>query len=312
VLLIVLICVAVSAAFILLFLMEIAPSRNPIMAQRLAELQSGGRDTPSILQRRRRQAQTDRLKAVVQAFGEAVQERSASTSAVRQRLIRAGYPNASAVPFYLAARILAPALLGGTAILAFPLLGWSAIMTTLVTVYFAAMGYVLPTLIVGQRIKRRQKEMQRALPDALDMLVVSVEAGLGLNQALVRVSEEIDRISPVLSEQLALVNLEIRAGTAREEALRNFADRTGLADIASLVGMLIQTDRFGTSVAQALRVHAETMRTKRRQRAEEAAAKTTIKLIFPLVFCIFPAMFVVILGPALIQIFEALKGFGGV
>ena len=131
--------------------------------------------------------------------------------------------------------------------------------------------------------------MQKALPDALDMLVVCVEAGLGLNQALVRVSEEIDRISPVLSEQLALVNLEIRAGTARDEALRNLAERTGLQDISSLVGMLIQTDRFGTSVAHALRVHAETMRTKRRQRAEEAAAKTTIKMIFPLVFCIFPA-----------------------
>jgi tight adherence protein C len=141
--------------------------------------------------------------------------------------------------------------------------------------------------------------------------VVSVEAGLGLNQALVRVSEEIYRISPVLSEQLALVNLEIRAGTSREEALRNLAERTGLQDISSLVGMLIQTDRFGTSVAQALRVHSETMRTKRRQRAEEAAAKTTIKMVFPLVFCIFPALFVVILGPALIQIYKALAGFGG-
>jgi tight adherence protein C len=115
----------------------------------------------------------------------------------------------------------------------------------------------------------------------------------------------------VLSEQLALVNLEIRAGTSRPEALRNLAERTGLQDISSLVGMLIQTDRFGTSVAQALRVHSETMRTKRRQRAEEAAAKTTIKMIFPLVFCIFPALFVVILGPALIQIYKALASFGG-
>ena len=106
------------------------------------------------------------------------------------------------------------------------------------------------------------------------------------------------------------MNLEIRAGTAREEALKNLGERTGLGDITSLVGMLIQTERFGTSVAQALRTHADTMRTKRRQRAEEAAAKTTIKLIFPLVFCVFPAMFVVILGPAVIQIIQALKGFG--
>jgi tight adherence protein C len=133
-----------------------------------------------------------------------------------------------------------------------------------------------------------------------------VEAGLGLNQAMVRVSEEIERLSPVLSEQLALVNLEIRAGTAREEAFRNMGERTGLEDVKSLMAMLVQTDRFGTSIAQALRVQADTLRTKRRQRAEEAAAKTTIKLVFPLVLFIFPAMFVVILGSALIQIFEAL------
>ena len=148
--------------------------------------------------------------------------------------------------------------------------------------------------------------MQKALPDALDLLVVCVEAGLGLNQALVRVSEEIERLSPMLSEQFALVNLEIRAGTPRDEAFRNMGERTGLDDIKSLMAMLIQTDRFGTSVAQALRVQADTLRTKRRQRAEEAAAKTTIKLVFPLVLFIFPAMFVVILGSAIIQIFEAL------
>jgi tight adherence protein C len=311
VLALVLICVAVSAAFVLLFLLEIAPGRNPLVSERLAELQSSGRDTPTILQRRRRQARTDRLKGVLQAFGEAVQERSSNSSALRQRLIRAGYPNAAAVPMFLGARLALPAGLFIGAGTLLPTLGYSAAVTLIMAVYFAVMGYVLPGIVVGQRIKRRQKEMQRALPDALDMLVVSVEAGLGLNAALVRVSEEMDRMSPVLSEQLGLVNLEIRAGTSREDALRNLADRTGLQDISSLVGMLIQTDRFGTSVAQALRVHAETMRTKRRQRAEEAAAKTTIKLVFPLVFCIFPAMFVVILGPALIEIYHALSGFGG-
>ncbi len=307
----VLICVAVSAAFVLLFLLEMAPGRNALMTERLAELQSTGRDTPAILQRRRRQARTDRLKGVLQAFGEAVQERSSSTSALRQRMIRAGYPNAAAVPMFMGARLALPAglFIGAGALL--PALGYSAATTLIMAIYFGVMGYVLPGLVVSRQIKKRQKEMQKALPDALDMLVVSVEAGLGLNAALVRVSEEMDRMSPVLSEQLGLVNLEIRAGTSREDALRNLAERTGLQDISSLVGMLIQTDRFGTSVAQALRVHADTMRTKRRQRAEEAAAKTTIKLVFPLVFCIFPAMFVVILGPALIQIYQALGRFGG-
>jgi tight adherence protein C len=308
---IVLICVAVSAAFVLLFLIEIAPGRNPLMAQRLSELQAAQHDTPATLERRRRQVMGERLKGVLQAFGEAVQERNRNNSAVRLRLIQAGYPNAAAVPMYLGLRVAVPALMGMGAALLLPAMGYSAAKTLIMAVYFGAMGYVLPSWMVGRRLKKRQKEMQKALPDALDMLVVSVEAGLGLNQALVRVSEEIYRISPVLSEQLALVNLEIRAGTSREEALRNLAERTGLQDISSLVGMLIQTDRFGTSVAQALRVHSETMRTKRRQRAEEAAAKTTIKMVFPLVFCIFPALFVVILGPALIQIYKALSSFGG-
>jgi tight adherence protein C len=311
VLALVLICVAVSAAFVLLFLLEIAPGRNPLVSQRLAELESTGGDTPAVLLRRRRQARTDRLKGVLQAFGEAVQERSSSSSMLRQRLIRAGYPNAAAVPMFMGARLALPAGLFIGAGTVLPALGYSAAVTLIMAVYFAIMGYVLPGLVVGRKVKKRQKEMQKALPDALDMLVVSVEAGLGLNAALVRVSEEMDRMSPVLSEQLGLVNLEIRAGTSREDALRNLADRTGLQDISSLVGMLIQTDRFGTSVAQALRVHSDTMRTKRRQRAEEAAAKTTIKLVFPLVFCIFPAMFVVILGPALIQIHKALGSFGG-
>jgi tight adherence protein C len=309
--LLVLLLIGVSAAFLFMFVLEMSPRRSPAVSQRLSELQALGPDSRSVLARRRRQERTETLKSVVQAFGESMLERSNEPpSALRLRLIQAGYPMASAVPMYLGTRILLPAALGLGAMLVLPLLGLSAVVVLLGVTYFVAMGYVLPSLLLSIRTKKRQKEMQRALPDALDMLVVSVEAGLGLNQAMVRVAEEIDRLSPVLSEQLSLVNLEIRAGTAREEALRNLADRTGLADIASLTGMLIQTDRFGTSVATALRIHADTMRTKRRQRAEEAAAKTTIKLIFPLVFCIFPAMFVVILGPALIQIMQALKGFG--
>jgi tight adherence protein C len=305
--------VGVSAAFLFLFLLELAPRRPQMVSQRLTELQALGPDSGSVLQRRRRQERAEQLKSVIQAFGESMIERSGGQppSALRLRLIQAGYPSAGAVPMYMGTRVLLPASLGVGAMLLLPIIGFRAIGIILGVIYFVAVGYVAPSMHLSMRVRRRQKEMQRALPDALDMLVVSVEAGLGLNQALVRVAEEIDRLSPVLSEQLALVNLEIRAGTPREEALKNLADRTGLPDITSLTGMLIQTERFGTSVAQALRIHADTMRTKRRQRAEEAAAKTTIKLIFPLVFCIFPAMFVVILGPAVIQIVQALKGFGG-
>lgn len=136
--------------------------------------------------------------------------------------------------------------------------------------------------------------------------MVSVEAGLGLDQALQRVGQELAFAYPELSDELRLVNLELRAGNARSEALRNLADRTGVDDLSSLTAMLIQTDKFGTSVAQSLRVHSDTMRTKRRQRAEEAAAKTGVKMIFPLVFCIFPAIWVVTIGPAAIKFVEVL------
>ena len=168
-------------------------------------------------------------------------------------------------------------------------------------------GWIAPTFIVRSRLKKRQKEVQLAMPDMLDLLVVCVEAGLGLNQALTRVADEIHHVSPVMSEQLTLVNLEMRAGTPREDALKHLAERTGLPDMKSLVAMLVQTDRFGTSVADALRIQADTLRTKRRQRAEEAAAKTTIKLVFPLVLCIFPAMFVVVLAPSVIAIMRELE-----
>ena len=307
---IVLVALCVGAA--VLFVMELAPSRSSAVARRLEEVQAGGlMAAPQVLRRRRRQEQAERLTSIIQALGEKVEVGHRDTSALRLRLIQAGYPQASAVPVYLGARIGLPLLMGGSLMLLLPALGQAWVTAVLLGVWGALFGFIAPTFIVRSRIARRQKQMQKALPDALDLLVVCVEAGLGLNQAMVRVAEEIERVSPVLSEQVGLVNLEIRAGTPRDEAFRNLGHRTGVQDIKSLMAMLIQTDRFGTSIAQALRTHAETMRTKRRQRAEEAAAKTTIKLVFPLVLFIFPALFVIILGPALLQIFEALGSFPG-
>jgi tight adherence protein C len=148
--------------------------------------------------------------------------------------------------------------------------------------------------------------MRLGLADALDLLIVTVEAGLGLDQAIARVSEELAFAHKDLTDELRLINLEIRAGKARAEALQNLAVRTGIDDVASLVTMLVQTDKFGTSVAQSLRVHAETVRTKRRQRAEEAAAKTGAKMVFPLVVCIFPAIWVVTVGPVVIKFIHVL------
>jgi tight adherence protein C len=303
-----LVALAVGAA--VLFFVELAPSRSAAVTQRLEELRTGAGSIPDIVRRRRRQLQSERLAGIIQALGEKVEVGHRDTSALRLRLIQAGYPNPSAVPLYLGFRIGLPLALGAGVLLLIPALGQRWSIAVLGGVWAALVGYVLPTFFIRARIGKRQKEMQKALPDALDLFVVCVEAGLGLNQAIMRVSEEIERVSPVLADQLALVNLEIRAGTPRDEALRNLGDRTGLQDIKSLMAMLIQTDRFGTSVAQALRTHAETMRTKRRQRAEEAAAKTTIKLVFPLVLFVFPALFVIILGPAVIQIIETLSNFG--
>ena len=165
----------------------------------------------------------------------------------------------------------------------------------------AFIGYMIPGFIVARRIRQRKLQIQNGLPDALDLLIVSLEAGLALDQAILKCAEELAIAYPALSHELGMINIETRAGKPRLEALKNFAARTQVDDVRALVAMLVQTDRFGTSVAQALRTHAEVSRLKRRQRAEEKAAKLSVKLIFPLVFCLLPAFFVVAVGPAIIK-----------
>jgi tight adherence protein C len=186
--------------------------------------------------------------------------------------------------------------------------GTSAMIFALI---FGAMGYYVPTLWLGRAINRRRGEIQNGLPDAIDLMIVCIEAGSGIDQALNRVAEELAIAYPALARELELVSAETRAGKPRLEAFRNFADRTKVDDVRSLVAMLIQTDRFGTSIGQALRTHAETSRTKRRQRAEEKAAKLAVKLLFPLVFCLFPAFYVIVLGPSMLSLFRHfVYGFG--
>lgn len=174
------------------------------------------------------------------------------------------------------------------------------------------LGALIPDMVVTRLIQRRKGILQRSLPDALDLAVICVEAGLGLDQSLIRIGQELKNVHPALSEELNLYSLEVNAGKKRADALRNMGQRTDVDDFKAFSAVLIQTDRFGTSVAQALRVFAETMRSKRRQRAEEQAAKMSIKMIPPLVFFIFPAIFVVILGPAIIAIVRhLLPGLAG-
>lgn len=298
--------VATSAALLVSGVVELVPDRSRAVLRRLAELH--GAEARRRVQRRRRQVLRERLEAILQVFGERVASRRAERSAVKRTLIQAGYRRPNAVAIYLALRILLMAGFGGIVLFTLPLVGARPRAVILMGGTMALLGWTLPRIILLRQVAGRKREIQNALADALDLLVVCVEAGLGLNQAMVRVAREIEHVSPTLSEELRIVNLEIQTGSPRAEALRNLGERTGVEDVRSLTGMLIQTDRFGTSIAQALRVHSNTLRTKRRQRAEEAAAKTAIKLIFPLVFFIFPPMFVVILGPAVLRIMAQLKG----
>ena len=300
-------CVALSVTFVFLFIVQMLPGRSAALSQRLSELEQSSAGPVEVLLRQRRQDRSDRFKSILEAWGERLEGRRTDNANTKRFLVQAGYLNPMSVSYYWGTRFVLMAGLGAAALLFLPVTGIGFLTSAFAALWFAALGWIAPTFYVGARVKRRQKEIVKALPDALDLLVVCVEAGLGLNQAIVRVSEEINHVSQLMSDQLALVNLEIRAGTPRDEALRNLGERTGVPDVQSLVTMLIQTDRFGTSIAQALRVHADTMRTKRRQRAEEAAAKTTIKLVFPLVLFIFPTMFVVILAPALIRIVRTLE-----
>jgi len=187
----------------------------------------------------------------------------------------------------------------------------SGLDSPVLLVSVTAFGFFLPRFALKRKIQARQQRIKLALPDALDLTVICVEAGLALDQAVMRVGQDLHHAHPDLSEEFHFVNLEMRAGKPRAEALRNLVDRTGVDDIRSLVGTLIQTDRFGTSVAQALRVHSDSLRTERRQRAEEQAAKTTIKMVIPLVLFVLPSIIFVTLGPAIIQLVRTLKPVSG-
>ena len=175
---------------------------------------------------------------------------------------------------------------------------------------FGAVGYIAPKMWLDRRINKRKERIRRDLPDAIDLLVICVDAGLGLDQAVLRVSDELNHSHPVLRQELQRVHFEQRAGRTRHESWQSLADRTALPEVASLVNILVQSDRFGTQVAKALGTFADDIRQQQRQRAEEAVARLKIKIIFPLVFLIFPCLFIVILGPAALNIAQELQHFG--
>ncbi|MDB5960982.1 MAG: type secretion system protein [Massilia sp.] len=251
----------------------------------------------------------ERVAKVAQPFTRlSLPEEGWEKSTLRIRFMNAGWRTASAPTLYFASKtVLAlglPALLALVLALTNRLAGDESLL--LVLFACAALGYYIPNMVLERLVKRRQREIFETVPDALDLLTVCVEAGLSLERALIKVAAEIHIKSLVLAQELQLVLMEMRAGFTKEKALRNFALRTGVDDVDTLVAMLIQSERFGTSMGAALRVHSDNLRTRRRLMAEEKAAKIALKLMFPLIFCIFPTVLMVLIGPAAIQIMRTL------
>lgn len=218
---------------------------------------------------------------------------------IQRMLASAGYHNEWAAITFATVQLVIPVL---AFVLVIGIFGFGA--PVLSAGIAAALSYYLPVFWLGGKIDARRREIRNGLPDATDLLIVCLEAGSGIDQALARVADELKIAYPALARELELIGSETRAGKSRMEAFKNFAERSKVDDVRSLVAMLVQTDRFGTSLGQALRTHADTSRTKRRQRAEEKAAKLGVKLLFPLVFCLFPAFFTVVLGPSMVQIYR--------
>jgi tight adherence protein C len=247
----------------------------------------------------------ERIQQALNPLSKALPVSPTGVSQTRAWLIEAGYRDPQHVSIYFGTRVLF-ALLGLGGVVAFT--GFDSL---LLLVGIPALGFFIPRFFLKRMMKQRQMRIRLGLPDALDLTVICVEAGLALDQALMRVGEDLRYAHPELSAEFHLFNLETRAGKPRVEGLRNLAARTGVDDVRALVGTLIQTDRFGTSVAQALRVHSDSLRTERRQRAEEQAAKTTVKMIIPLVLFVLPSLIFVTVGPAIIQLMRVLRPMGG-
>jgi tight adherence protein C len=226
-------------------------------------------------------------------------------SVVQRRLVRAGYRNDAAVKFFYGAKILVPLLF----CLIVAATSLSRFGGFFVYALALGLGFLAPDFWLGRQIASRQAKIRRGLPDVLDLIVICVEAGQSLDQATARTAEELQTGHPAICDELGVVVLEQHAGRARADAWRQFAERTGVESVRNLVSVLVQSEKFGTSIAKTLRVHSDTLRTQRRQTIEEQAAKTTVKLVFPLVLFIFPSLFVVTLGPAVIVITESFKTY---
>lgn len=247
------------------------------------------------------------IGGVVEHFEKILPRSPEEISVVQQRLVRAGLRSDTAVKTFYGAKVITPLVL--------VLLAWVTgayhIGPLFVFALAAGIGFLAPDFWLGRKIANRQAEIRKGLPDVLDLLVICVEAGLSLDQATARTAQELVKAQPALSDELGIVALEQRAGRARSDAWKHLADRTDVEVVRNLVSMLVQAEQFGTSIGKTLRVHSDTLRTKRVQEIEEKAAKLSVKLLFPLVLFIFPSLFLVVLGPAVLVMADSFKQFFG-
>jgi tight adherence protein C len=293
-----LIALSFLAAFLIVLSAGLLLFYRETMLDRLAEVTTR-RDSIGLLERliSRRSAHVESL---VDPFQRMLPRSPKEVSVVETRLIRAGIRGESAVNIFYGAKVLVPLTLSLVALVT----GIYEIGPFFVFGVTGGLGFMIPDFWLGNRITSRQLAIRMGLPDVLDLMVICIEAGLGLDQAVTRVCEEVQSSHPEIADELSLIAMEQRAGRTRADAWRNLAERSAVDAVRALSATVIQADQFGTSVARTLRVHSDSLRTKRRQAAEEAAAKTTVKLVFPLVFFIFPSLFVVIIGPSAIIVSE--------
>jgi len=245
-------------------------------------------------------------RELVSRVGAALPASEKGLPRLKRRLVRAGFRNPAAPRYFQGARVVGTAAFGGMALALALRLGAGSSNLVLGAGAAAALGYIAPMQYLLWRIRRRQHAIQRGLPNALDLMVICVESGLGIDQTTLQVAKEMSGAHPEIADEFTVMNLELRAGKRRAEALHHLADRTGVEDLKKLVAVLVQTDRFGTSIAQTLRGYADYLRSMARQRAEERASKLAVKLVFPIFFCVLPSLFAVTVGPVLTHLIRDL------
>jgi len=273
-----------------------------VLLQRLANVVSPQTEAAeSWWERLIRMRTTASLAKVVDPFQRVLPRSPEELTVAQRRLVLAGYRKDVHVNILYGSKVIIPIFLTVLATVT----GLYESGAFFVYALALGLGFLIPDYYLGYRISARQFKIKLALPEALDLLVICIEAGLGLDQAILRVSQELQISQPELTDEFNLLNLEQRAGRPRADAWKNLADRTDVDSVRGLVSMLMQADHFGTSIANSLRVHSDVLRTQRRQEAEEQAAKTTVKLVFPLVFFIFPSLFLVVLGPSMIKLLDS-------